>query len=55
LDRRAFIGVLTGSLLAAPLAAAAQQPQVASRNILRLAESSATEVLYARIQHALAA
>jgi hypothetical protein len=53
--RRAFLGTLAGGLLAAPLAAAAQQPQVASRNILRLAQNSATEVLYARIQHALAA
>jgi hypothetical protein len=54
-DRRAFLVTVGGGLLAAPLAAEAQQPQVASRNILRLAENSATEVLYARIQHALAA
>ena len=45
MDRRAFIGTLTGGLLAAPLAAEAQQPHVARIGIIlpgSLASSSAS-------------
>ncbi len=50
MDRRAFVSGVTLALLAAPLAAGGSA--TTTRNI---AQNPATEVLYARIQHALAA